>query len=170
MEERSPFTHILVPVDGSESSIDAGRLAIQIAATHKVPITFMCVVDSMVAEKIARATSTRIDTACQELEDKGRHYLTYLSRLARNRGLQTDQLVRRGVPHREIADLARDQRVDLIIIGRVGRQGTRRVHIGSVAQRVIECAPCPVLVVSHIPDRGRPTKAEQATQLRHSAV
>ncbi len=153
MEERSPFTHILVPTDGSETSINAGRLAIRIAATYSVPITFVYVVDSAIADEIAGATSKIAETVHRELEAKGRHYLDYLSRLARDRGLQTGQVVRHGIPHSEIANLAREQGVDLIVIGQVGRRGPRRVLIGSVAERVIEYAPCPVLVVRHTPAR-----------------
>jgi nucleotide-binding universal stress UspA family protein len=153
MEERSPFTHILVAVDGSEPSISAGRLAIQIAATHGVRITFLCVIDVIVAERLAEATAKTTEATCEELENKGQHYLDYLSRLARERGLQPDQVLRRGIPHREIADLARERGVDLIAMGQIGRHGPHRVHIGSVAQRVVECAPCPVLVVGHTPAR-----------------
>jgi nucleotide-binding universal stress UspA family protein len=153
MEERIPFTHILVPVDGSEPSINAGQLAIQIAVAHHIQITFMCVVDRIVAEGIAGATSATIEATCQELENKGQHYLEYLVRLARNRGIQTDQVIRRGIPHREIADLARERGVDLIAIGLVGHHGPQRTHIGSVATRVIESAPCPVIVVRHTPNR-----------------
>jgi nucleotide-binding universal stress UspA family protein len=154
MKEQSPFTHILVPTDGSDTSISAGRLAIQIATTHSVPITFLYVVDRIIAEELSGATSKTLDTICQELENKGQRYLDYLSRLARNMGLQTDQVIRRGVPHREIAELAREQGMNLIVIGQVGRRGPHRVHMGSVAERVIECAPCPVLVVRHTPPRG----------------
>jgi nucleotide-binding universal stress UspA family protein len=149
MEERSPFTHILVPVDGSEPSINAGRLAIRIAATHSVQITLVCVIDVIIAKKLAEATAKTVEATCQELESKGQHYLDYLSRLAHNRGLRPDQVIRRGIPHREIADLARERGADLIAMGRVGRRGPHRAHIGSVAARVIECASCPVLVVSH---------------------
>jgi len=153
MEERSPFTHILVPTDGSETSINAGRLAIRIAVTCSVPITFVYVVDSAIADEIAEATSKAAETVHRELEAKGRRYLDYLSRLAQDRGLQTGQVIRHGIPHSEIANLAREQSVDLIIIGQVGRRGPRRVLIGSVAERVIEYAPCPVLVVRHTPAR-----------------
>jgi len=153
MEARSPFTHILVPTDGSETSIDAGRLAIQIAVTHGIPITFVYVVDNAIVDEIAEATSKTAKMVHQELEAKGRRYLDYLSRLARDRGLQTDQVVRHGMPHGEIANLARERNVDLIVIGQVGRRGARRIHIGSVAERVIDYAPCPVLVVRHIPAR-----------------
>lgn len=153
MEERSPFTHILVPVDGSEPSMSAGQLAIQIAATLGVQITFVSVVDSILAEEIAGATSRTTGAICQELERKGRHYLDYLARLAHSRGLQTDQVIRHGIPHQEIADLAHELGADLIVIGQVGRHGAHRLHIGSVAERVIESAPCPVLVVRHTPAR-----------------
>ena len=153
MEERSPFTHILVPTDGSETSINAGRLAIQIAALHNIPITFVYVVDSAVVDEIAGVTSKTAEMVHRELEANGRRYLDYLSRLARDRGLQTDQVVRHGIPHSEIANLAREQGMDLIVIGQVGRRGPRRVLIGSVAERVIEYAPCPVLVVRHTPTR-----------------
>jgi nucleotide-binding universal stress UspA family protein len=114
-----------------------------------VPITFVYVVDSAILEEIAGATSKTTETIHRELEEKGRRYLDYLSRLARDRGLQTDQVVRHGIPHSEIADLAREQGVDLIIIGQVGRHRPQRILIGSVAERVIEYAPCPVLVVRH---------------------
>ena len=153
MEQRSPFTHILVPTDGSDSSINAGQLAIQIAATHLVPVTFAYVVDEIVVDGMASATPRTTKAIREELESKGQRYLDYLSRLARNRGLETDQVIRRGIPHRQIAELAREMGCDLIVIGQVGTHGPQRTHIGSVAERVIESAPCPVLVVRHTPTR-----------------
>jgi nucleotide-binding universal stress UspA family protein len=151
MEERSPFTHILVPIDGSPPSIGAGQLALQIASTHQVPVTLAYVVDSIAAEKMSTATSRPLDSVYTDLERKGRTYLEYLGRLARNRGLPVEQVTRRGIPHREIADLARECSADLIVIGQVGIHGPNRAHIGSVAQRVIESASCPVLVVRQAP-------------------
>ena len=146
MEERSPFTHILVPTDGSEPSISAGRLAIRIAATHLVPITLIYVVDAIAVEKMATATSRRADVVRQDLASKGQAYLDYLARLARRRGVPTDQVVRYGIPHREIADTARERGVDLIVVGSTGSHWPHRAEIGSVSKRVIESAPCPVLV------------------------
>jgi nucleotide-binding universal stress UspA family protein len=138
----SPFTHILVPADGTESSINAGRLAIRIAAGHKIPITFLYVVDQSAAE------------VCQQLENKAHSYLDYLSRMASNRGIRAKKVIRRGVPYREISDLAREESVDLIVIGRVGGMGTQQLaRIGAVAERVIEYAPCPVLTVRYRPRR-----------------
>ena len=153
MEERSPFTRILVPTDGSEPSISAGLLAIRIAATHDVPVVFLYVVDTVAAEKMAGATSRSVNAVTQDLADKGQSYLDYLARLARRRGLRTEQVVRYGIPHREIADMARERGVDLIVVGLSGSHWSHRVDIGTVSKRVLESAPCPVLVARHSPDQ-----------------
>ena len=116
-------------------------------------ITFVYVVDQIVVDGMAATTPQSAETICQELEGKGQHYLNYLSRLAGNRGLQTNLVIRRGIPHREIGELAREVGADLIVIGQVGSHGFQRAHIGSVAERVIESAPCPVLVVRLTPAR-----------------
>ena len=143
----TPFSHILVPVDGSDASIHAGRVAMRIAATHQIPITFVYVVDRTIVDRIASTSSTSDDDICHELEEKGRRYLDYLALQAQNRGLETDQVIRHGIPHSEITDLARELDVDLVAIGQGSRSGPRRSLIGSVAARVVEYAPCPVLVV-----------------------
>ncbi|HET7340961.1 MAG TPA: universal stress protein [Methylomirabilota bacterium] len=52
-----------------------------------------------------------------------------------------------GVPHDQIVRLAKNRRVDLIVIGTHGRTGVARFFLGSVAARVTAAAPCPVLTV-----------------------
>jgi nucleotide-binding universal stress UspA family protein len=46
-----------------------------------------------------------------------------------------------------IVETARDRHVDLIVMGTHGRTGLKHVLLGSVAERVVRLAPCPVLVV-----------------------
>jgi nucleotide-binding universal stress UspA family protein len=148
MTEIQPlFHHILVPTDGSRLSITAGRLAVQLAALHRADITFVYVVDAAVAEGVAGASGEEAKQVQSELELSGQRYLDYLSRLASEANLAPNQVLRHGVPASEITDLAREQSVDLIVIGQVGGRGPRRILIGSVTERVIEHAPCPVLVV-----------------------
>jgi len=55
--------------------------------------------------------------------------------------------VRTGSPYQEIVDLATDERADLVAMGTHGRSGMSRLLLGSVADRVIRLAPCPVLTV-----------------------
>ena len=147
MAAETPFSHILVPVDGSDASIHAGLVAMRIASNHDIPITFVYVVDRAVADRICATSGMSDDEVCHELEEKAQSYLDYLTLQARNKGIQSDQVIRRGIPHNEITSLARELGVDLIAIGQGSRSGPRRSLIGSVAARVVEYAPCPVLVV-----------------------
>jgi nucleotide-binding universal stress UspA family protein len=121
-------------------------LAIRIAATHGVPITLLYVVDTVAAERMASATSRSVGAVNQDLATKGQSYLDYLARLARRRGIRAEQVVRYGIPHREIAEMARERGADLIVVGLAGSHWPHRVEIGSVSRRVLESAPCPVLV------------------------
>jgi nucleotide-binding universal stress UspA family protein len=146
-ETQALFRHILVPADGSQPSVAAGRLAVQLAAVHRARITFVYVVDS---SAIGEMTGTLRKTAQQvqhELELAGQRCLNHLACLAANADLTADQVIRYGTPYSEVERLAREQQVDLIVIGQVGHRGPRRILIGSVTERLIECAPCPVLVV-----------------------
>jgi nucleotide-binding universal stress UspA family protein len=146
-ERQTMFRHILVPTDGSGPSIAAGRLAIRLAASLDARITFVYVVDTAVVDELTEASGKLVQQVRLELERTGQRYLDHLSQLATNAGLQVERLILHGTPYGEIEDLAREQDVDLIVIGQVGHRGPRRILIGSVTERVIEYAPCPVLVV-----------------------
>jgi nucleotide-binding universal stress UspA family protein len=55
--------------------------------------------------------------------------------------------IRIGVPFLEIIRYAKEQDIDLIVVGTHGRSGLSHVLLGSVAERVVRKAPCPVLTV-----------------------
>jgi len=122
-------------------------MAVQLALVHRARITFVYVVDTSIVEEMASASGHPAQQVQRQLELTGQRYLDYLSRMATSAGLVADQVVRHGTPYSEIERLAREQGVDLIVIGEVGRRGPRRILIGSVTERVIEYSPCPVLVV-----------------------
>jgi nucleotide-binding universal stress UspA family protein len=141
------FHHILAPINGSQSSVTAGRLAVQLTALHKAHITFVYVVDDAVVAEMAGVSGRVAKRVQSELELSGQRSLDYLSRLASEADLTSSQVIRHGVPYREITNLAREQGVDLIVVGQVGSRGPRRILIGSVTERIIERSPCAVLVV-----------------------
>lgn len=140
------FSHILVPTDGSDYSMAAGRLAINLARAHQARLSFVYVVDKVVLNELTRFGGKSEEQARRELEETGRRALQYLERLASQWGLHAQSFIREGVPYSEIIAAAKSSNVDLIVIGQVGRRGPRRLLIGSVAERVIEYAECPVLV------------------------
>jgi nucleotide-binding universal stress UspA family protein len=61
--------------------------------------------------------------------------------------IPTEPIVQKGIPFVEIIRTARDKEVDLIVMGTHGRTGLEHILIGSVAERVIQRAPCPVLSI-----------------------
>ena len=70
---------------------------------------------------------------------------SYLARVTAA-GLEGATVVIHGVPFHEILETAKTQLVDLIIMGTHGRTGLQHVLLGSVAEKVVRLAPCPVLV------------------------
>ena len=66
--------------------------------------------------------------------------------------------LRRGVPWVEITSAASETKADLIVMGTHGRRGIARALLGSVAEKVVRTAPCPVLTV-HLPDSEPPKAA-----------
>jgi len=65
----------------------------------------------------------------------------------RAQGLTADIIVREGYPATVIEQEAIDQRADLIVIGTRGLSGLKHLLLGSIAERVVQKAPCPVLTV-----------------------
>jgi nucleotide-binding universal stress UspA family protein len=66
---------------------------------------------------------------------------------ARRKGVRATGLVVLGSPYQDIVRVARRMRADLLVIGTHGRTGLTKVLLGSVAERVLRTAPCPVLTV-----------------------
>ena len=141
------FRHILAPTDGSQPALQAGKMAIRLAAAYKSDLTFVYVVDDSVAAELAASSKKNENQIEQDLKESGQRSLDYLCRMASEAGLSAKEALRRGDPCDEIIQEAKEKDVDLIVIGQVGTKGLRRVLIGCVTERVIEYANCPVLVV-----------------------
>ena len=69
----------------------------------------------------------------------------YLARVTAA-GLEGEIAVVHGVPFQEILDTAKKRQVALIIMGTHGRTGLTHILLGSVAEKVVRLAPCPVLI------------------------
>lgn len=145
----SVFRSILVPTDGSLGSIRAGHLAVRMLAGGDGHLTLLFVIDRAVLAELRRFAERTEAEVEGELRDHGLRYLELLEREARETGVEVDSQVREGDPFEEIVALARQVGAELIVMGHVGQRGTRRVLLGSVTQRVLDFAHCPVLVVKH---------------------
>jgi nucleotide-binding universal stress UspA family protein len=136
---------ILVPTDGSDYSIRAAEYAISVAKMFSAQIYVVYVIDKVVIDQISKVTER--DSVERELKEDGQRYVNYVHGLADKEGVKSSSLLAKGSPYEQIVHLVRELNIDLIVMGTYGRRGAERVLIGSVAERVIEYAPCPVLVI-----------------------
>ena len=141
------FYRIVVATDFSECSQEAWRLARGLAAAPgselvlahvltEVPLYGEGAFNVETARKVRDGARKWAESALEDWVGK-----------ARAEGLSARAAVRTGVPYEEIVALARDERADLVVIGTHGRGGISRALLGSVADRVVRLAPCPVLTV-----------------------
>jgi nucleotide-binding universal stress UspA family protein len=141
------FRSILVPIDGSEPSLQAVQMALRIIELCPAcKITVLYVIDKLVLNELVRFSKRSEPEVEAELEEQGRRYLELARKSAERQGLTAQSETRRGDPSEEVIAAANDLDADLIIMGHTGRRGTSRVLIGSVTQRVLDYALCPVLV------------------------
>jgi nucleotide-binding universal stress UspA family protein len=136
---------ILVPTDGSDPSLRAAEYAISIAKLIGAQILVVFVVDDVVLDQMAKITER--EPAERELREDGKGYIKYVLSLADKAGVKASSIMEEGRPFERILRTAKDSNSDLIVMGTYGRRGTDRILIGSVAERIIEYASCPVLVV-----------------------
>jgi nucleotide-binding universal stress UspA family protein len=88
------------------------------------------------------------DRLTLEARESGRRLLEQLSaRATKKSGTKTGIVLREGEPADQIVRACRDTKSDLIVVGTHGRHGLPKFFLGSVAERVISRATCPVLTV-----------------------
>lgn len=142
------FRHIVVPIDGSEPSLEAVQMALRIIELCPAcKMTVLYVIDKLVLNELVRFSKRSEEEVEAELEEQGRRYLELARKDAELQGVVAQCQSRKGDPFEEVIATATDLRADLIVMGHTGRRGTSRVLIGSVTQRVLDYAPCPVLVM-----------------------
>ena len=136
---------ILCPVDHSECSYLALKYAISLALKDEAKLYLMHVIDSRLYDteiykfgphKLNEIDESKIRTDLMKGLPEGTTDV-----------LEVETIVVKGVPFNEIINAATEISVDLIVIGTHGRTGLSHVMLGSVAEKVVRKAPCPVLTV-----------------------
>jgi nucleotide-binding universal stress UspA family protein len=143
----SIFKNILVPVDFSVHSGEAVRVASDIARQYQASITLVHVHDPL---PYALPSEYMMYTPEQEarMNSEFEKMLATSKRAAESAGAPrvTTRLLH-GLPSTCILDFASSGRFDSIVMGTHGRTGLQHALMGSVAERVLRKAPCPVLTV-----------------------
>ena len=133
--------NILLATDGSPSCESAVERAIDIAKDRSADLTAMSVVYTN-DEYIALAPGV-----VEELVAKAKQKLALIEQKGKEAGVTIKTLVKEGEAYEQITSLAQESQIDLIVMGSHGKMGLQRLLMGSVTERTIGYAACPVLVV-----------------------
>lgn len=149
-----PVNHILVPTDFSEGSREAVRYAHDLAVRLGATLHVLHVVENPFAPgAFMEMYALPAPDYFRDLEEQAE------ARLEASLSAEDKQLVpvvlttRTGVPATEILLRAEEEPlIDLIVMSTHGRGGVARLVMGSVADKVLRAAPCPVLTMREHPD------------------
>jgi nucleotide-binding universal stress UspA family protein len=143
---------ILVPIDFSTNASAVIEWAAHLAQEHDSKLILFHAYHLPVEFQQLEGASlppdfwASIKTEAQQSLDAYRQEL-------RSTGLEVESLVREGYAATAIVDEAAELEVDLIVMGTHGLSGIKHMLLGSIAERVVQKAPCPVLTVKPRPDR-----------------
>jgi nucleotide-binding universal stress UspA family protein len=150
------FKRILVAVDGSESSLRAAKVAVRLAKRNEAKLLVVSVIQrpahpymptpSVVIPSVPMIGLQDYYTNASKTADE---WLDNVLSLARSLRVNAKKSVLKDAPSivKSITDYAASQKIDLIIVGRKGSGGFKRLLLGSVSNGVVNHAASSVLVV-----------------------
>ncbi|BCG04838.1 universal stress protein A (plasmid) [Paraburkholderia sp. PGU19] len=144
------YNRILIALDGSDTASRALDIALDLAAEHDAQVLPLYVIDvPMIAYNVPGFDPSIIRDA---FDEEGKRIASDASaRIARRGMTGTPRVVEVAPPGEDVAhrinETADEWRADLIVMGTHGRRGFRRMVLGSVAERVLRGAACPVLMI-----------------------
>jgi nucleotide-binding universal stress UspA family protein len=146
--EMSSFKKILIPTDGSEYTKAAIAKGLSLAKQMDAEVTAMYVVDQ--TSFINFPMDSTIVSVYTLLEKEGKDAIDFVIKEGERQGLKVKTLIEEGSPSRKIIDASKN--FDLIVMGTLGRTGVSKMLLGSVAEKVIRLAQCPVMVIKAEPE------------------
>ena len=139
---------ILVPHDFSDTSTAATNYAVALARSFGAQLVFLYVGDGSKTELEGEIPVASDGAVVEAVRNRLVKTLAPVDQVV----LSPEFYARAGTPATEIVSFAREHEVDLIVMGTHGRGFVGHVVMGSVAEKVVRTAPCPVLTVrSHTP-------------------
>ena len=159
------FNRILVPIDFSAHSEKAIRYATTLATKFGARLTLLHVIEDpfITGAWQSQVFVPNIPELLQDLINAAQTHMAEQTKQLAATGLVIESSVTTGRPSAAIVEQASEGRFDLIVMGTHGRTGLSQAFLGSVAQRVVQRAPCPVLTVRDTSSVDESATAEATT-------
>jgi len=143
---------ILCPIDFSEFSMRAYSYALSLAEHYRAKLVAQHIVELsryLYAEYVA--SQGDYQEFRRALREGGEERLREFVKKHTREEIQPELVVHEGIAADSILSFAQERKADLIVMGTHGRRGFDRLVLGSVTDRVMRTAPCPVLAISKLP-------------------
>ena len=143
--------NILLPTDLSTTSLTAVDYAIELAAQYKAKIHLLHVLEKTPPILAIRSLDLSQEKILKSFEEEGRKSLeSAIKKIKKGNGeaIDIEPILKKGNDHEEIVKYSKEHKIDLIVIATHGRTGLIHTLLGSVAEKVIRYAKCPVLVIT----------------------
>jgi len=138
---------ILCPTDFSDFSQRAYDYALSLARHYNAELYLLHVVRPVIIGYPEYAIPDTVNEFYGELREHAEEQLREFAKVHAEGGLHAKVIVEEGVVTESILDFAGENSIDMIVMGTHGRKGFQRLTLGSVTERVLRRAGCPVLVV-----------------------
>jgi len=152
---KKKLSNILVPLDGSPTSMEAADYAIMLSTLHHTQIVLLHVVNvaefysslqffevkqpiesKEIIEEAKKEANKWFNSVKKKMDEK----------LGTQRNIETHIIISQSTV-KSILDFAEEKNVDLIVVGTRGRSGIKKLLLGSTASGIVTYSSCPVIVV-----------------------
>ena len=143
------INRILIPIDFSEVSLQALDYTVELGKPFGAELVAVHVVEPIYYATPADVygPSANLGMLLEEQQRVAAEQLAELEERLMKRGAKIETVLESGVPYQKIIEAAEQRKVDLIVMATHGRTGLSHLLLGSVAERVVRSAACPVLTV-----------------------
>jgi len=148
------FERILIATDGSKFGEKAAKVGIELAKLSggKVIIVYVADINKYTSSAglispFGGPSPEAIDNVVANIREAGEKATLHVKELARASGVTSDRLIVEGNPPSEILRIAEGDKIDVIVMGSIGKTGLEKFLMGSVAEKVVHDSKLPVLIV-----------------------
>jgi Universal stress protein UspA and related nucleotide-binding proteins len=148
------FERILIATDGSKFGEKAAEVGIELAKLSGGKVIIVYVTDigkympsAGLISPFGGVSPDAIDVVIESIREAGEKAALHVSDLARASDVESERLIVEGNPPNEILRIAEDDKIDVIVMGSIGKTGLEKFLMGSVAEKVVHNSKLPVLIV-----------------------
>jgi len=148
-----PINKVVCPTDFSDPAYEGLKAAIELAEHFQAQFVLVNVVSPISVASGGMGAGFHLATVMKEMEAEAEKSLTNLIAEKIPKAVQTRSIVIQGKPADEIVRLADKEDADMIVIATHGESGWQKFLFGSVTEKVIRMASCPVLTIQQPPKK-----------------